>query len=79
MQLVGKVLTRKCRCLGRFLFEDGPVEDVVVLVVEGAEKDAEQLPQVHVVGRLLEPQAAAVIQVHGELSWVALSHGNNIL
>ena len=57
---------------GGFLLEDGPVEHIVVLVVEGAEEDAEQLPQVHVVGRLLEPQPAAVVQVHCKLGWIAL-------
>ena len=36
-------------------------------MVEGAEEDPEQLPQVHVVGSLFEPQPAAVVQVHGEL------------
>ena len=56
----------------RLLLQDGPVEDVVVLVVEGAEQDAEQLAQVHVVGRLLEAQAAAVVQVHGKLCRVTL-------
>ena len=31
------------------------------------EQDAEKLAQVHVVGGLLKAQAAAVVQVHGEL------------
>jgi len=56
----------------RLLLEHRPVERVVVLVVEGAEQDAEQLAQVHVVGRLVKAQAAAVVQVHGELGREAL-------
>ena len=56
----------------RTLLQDGPVERVVELVVEGAEEDAEELTQVHVVGRFLEAQTAAVVQVHGELSGEAL-------
>ena len=52
---------------GSFLFQHGPVEGVVVLVVEGAEEDAEQLPEIHVVRGLLKPQAPAVVKIHGEL------------
>ena len=59
-------------CGARTLLQDGPVERVVELVVERAEEDAEELTQVHVVGRLLEAQTAAVVQVHGELSGEAL-------
>lgn len=55
------------RRVHRLLLHHGPVEGVVVLVVEGAEQDAEQLAQIHVVGRLVEPQAPAVVEVHGEL------------
>ena len=55
------------------LFEDGPVEGVVVLVVQRAEKDAEQLSQIHIVGRLLETQAAAVVEIHGELARTAFA------
>ena len=62
----GSGCAARCRRLSRFLLQHGPVEGVVVLVVEGAEQDAEQLPQVHVVGALLEPEAAAVVEVHGE-------------
>lgn len=36
------------------------------------EEDAEQLAQVHVVWSLLKAQAAAVVQVHGKLSWETL-------
>ena len=36
-------------------------------MVERSEEDPEELPQVHVVGGLLEPEAATVVQVHGEL------------
>ncbi len=59
---------------GRLLLQHGPVERVVVLVVERAEQDAEQLAKVHVVGRLFEPQAAAVVQVHGELGGETLEN-----
>lgn len=48
------------------LLQHGPVERVVVLVVQRAEEDPEQLPQVHVVGSLLETKPPAVVQVHGE-------------
>lgn len=34
---------------GGFLLEHGPVKGVVILVVQRAEQDAEQLPQIHVV------------------------------
>ncbi|CAN7937863.1 unnamed protein product, partial [Ixodes hexagonus] len=51
----------------RLLFQHGPVEDVVILVVERAEEDAEDLPQILVVWRLLEAEASAVVEVHGEL------------
>ena len=37
------------------------------LMVERSEKNPEELPQVHVVGGLLEPEAATVVQVHREL------------
>ena len=36
-------------------------------MVEGAEEDAEQLPEIHVVRGLLKPQASAVVKIHGEL------------
>lgn len=54
------------------LLQHGPVEHVVVLVVQRAEQNAEQLSQIHVVGRLLEPQSSAVVQVHGKLCWEPL-------
>ena len=38
------------------------------LVVKGSEEDPEELPQVHVVGSFLEPEAPAVVEIHGELS-----------
>jgi hypothetical protein len=42
-------------------------------VIEGSEEDSEELPQVHVVGGLLESESAAVVQVHGELGGKALA------
>ena len=39
------------------------------LMIQGSEENSEELAQVHVVRRLLEPEAAAVVQVHGELGW----------
>ena len=58
---------------GSLLLQHRPVEGVVVLVVEGAEEDSEELAQVHVVGAFLEPQPAAVVQVHGELGRVSFA------
>lgn len=55
------------------LFQHRPVERVVILVVERAEQDAEQLTEVHVVGRLFETQPAAIVQVHRELGWETLA------
>lgn len=60
-----------------FLFQHGPVEGVVILVVEGAEEDAEQLPEIHVVRGLLKPQASAVVKIHGELSGKTLAEHLN--
>ena len=40
--------------------------------LQAPEENAEQLTQVHVVRRLLEPQPTAVVQVHGELCWETL-------
>jgi hypothetical protein len=62
---------------GSFLFQHGPVKGVVILVVEGAEEDAEQLPEIHVVRGLLEPQAPAVVQIHGELGGETLAEHLN--
>jgi len=42
-------------------------------VVEGAEEDPEELSEVHVVRRLLEPQTSAVVQIHGELGGETLA------
>ena len=61
---------------GSFLFQHGPVESVVILVVEGSEEDAEQLPEIHVVWGLLEPQASAVVKIHGELGGETLRKQN---
>jgi len=51
----------------RLLFQHRPIESVVVLMIEGSKEDAEELAEVHVIRRLLEAQAAAVVKVHGEL------------
>ena len=52
---------------GCLLFKHRPIKDVVVLVAERTEQDAEELTQVHVVRGLVEAQATAVVQIHGEL------------
>ena len=43
-------------------------------MVEGAEEDPEELSEVHVVRRLLEPQTSAVVQIHGELGGETLAN-----
>ena len=43
------------------------------LVVERPEEDPEELPEVHVVRRLLKTQPAAVVEVHGKLCWEPLA------
>ena len=45
----------------------------VYLVVKGSEEDPEQLPQVHVVWSFLEPEAPAIVEIHGELCGEALA------
>ena len=50
-----------------------PVEDVVVGESLDVKEVAEELPQVAVVGLLLEPQGPAVVQVGGELAGGALA------
>lgn len=47
--------------VGRLLLQHGPVEHVVVLVVQCAEQNTEQLSEIHVIGRLLKPQPSAVV------------------
>ena len=64
---------------GSFLFQHGPVKGVVILVVEGAEQDAEQLPEIHVVRSLLEPQASAVVKIHGELGGKTLGKKEDLV
>ena len=58
---------------GCLLLEHRPVKDVVVLVAERAEQDAEQLTQVHVVGSLVEAQTTTVVEVHGKLGRESLA------
>ena len=68
-------------CSG-LLLQHRPVERVVVLVVERPEEDPVELAEVHVVRRLLEPQAAAVVEVHGEFGGEPLAkdlHGSRHL
>ena len=45
----------------------------VYLVVKGSEEDPEELPQVHVVWSFLEPEAPAIVEIHGELCGEALA------
>ena len=66
-------VTRSRDTCGGLLLQHRPVERVVVLVVERPEEDPVELAEVHVVRRLLEPQAAAVVEVHGELCGEALA------
>ncbi len=69
------------RLLHRLQRQRGPVVHAVVREVHGAEQRAEQLAEVVIVGLLLEVQAAAVVEVRGELDRVAsaqfLSESNN--
>jgi len=58
-----------CSAGGRLLLQHGPVEGVVVLVVQGSEEDPKQLPEIHVVWSLLEAETTAVVEIHGELGW----------
>ena len=53
--------TPRCSVL---LFQQCPVKGVVVLMVECAEENTEQLAQVHVVWGLLKSQSPAVVEVH---------------
>ena len=46
-------------------------------MIEGAEQDAEELPQVHVVGVLIEAQATGVVEVHGKLCWESLQRDDD--
>ena len=66
-------VARSRNTCGGLLLQHRPVERVVVLVVERPEEDPVELAEVHVVRRLLEPQAAAVVEVHGELCGEALA------
>ena len=46
---------------------NAPVEDVIVLISFADEEVAEELPQVRVVGLVVEPQGPSVVQEDGEL------------
>ena len=59
------------------MLEHGPVKRIVILVVECAEQDTEQLSQVHVVWGLVKAKPSAVVQVHGKFCWKAL-HGKKL-
>ena len=72
-------VVRSRNTCGGLLLQHRPVERVVVLVVERPEEDPVELAEVHVVRRLLEPQAAAVVEVHGELCGEALAQHLGIL
>ena len=73
-----RVVRSRNTCSG-LLLQHRPVERVVVLVVERPEEDPVELAEVHVVWRLFEPQAAAVVEVHGELCGEALAQHLYIL
>lgn len=60
-----------CCIGGGALLQECPVKHEVELEVEGAKQDSEHVAQVAVVGRLLELEVAAVIEVLGELDGVA--------
>ena len=64
-------------CGGSFLFQHGPIERVVVLVVQRTEKNAEQLSQIHVIGLLFEAQSTTVIQIHRKFCWKTLQKSNH--
>jgi len=59
------------------LLQHGPVEGVVVLVVQRAEKDPKELPEIHVVRSLFEPQTSAVVEIHRELCWEPFAENFN--
>jgi len=65
--LCGGPTNSRCGRLRGLLLQHGPVEGVVVLVVQRAEEDPEQLAQVHVVGGLFKAKSAAVVQIHRKL------------
>ena len=56
-----------------FLLEHGPIEYVIVNMVQCTEKNSEQLSQIHVVWSLFESQASAVVQIHWEFCWESLT------
>jgi hypothetical protein len=51
---------------GRYVFEDGPVEDVVVLESFTDEKIPEEFAQVSVIGFIIESQRPSIIQEDGK-------------
>lgn len=55
------------------------IRPITYLVVQGAEKYTEQLPQIHIVWRFLESQSTTVIQVHRKLSRIPLKITNFML
>jgi len=57
----------------RSLSQHGPVEHVVIVVVQGAEEYSKQLPKIHVVWSFIEPEPAAIVEIHGKLGGVALA------
>ena len=61
---------------GSLLLEHSPVKGVVILMMQSAEQNAEQLPQIHVVWSLIKTQSPAVVEIHGKLCWEALSTRN---
>ena len=63
----GKKLKGENKVKAYLLLQFRPVEDVVVGVTLCAHENAKHLSQVHIVGRLVEAQPTAVVEVHDEL------------
>ena len=54
----GSRSVRRRRRGGCLLFEHGPVKRIIILMIQRAEEDTEQLPQVHVVRSLLKSKSS---------------------
>jgi hypothetical protein len=53
--------------VGGYVFEDGPIEDIVVLKSFSDEKISEQFPQVRIIRFIIKPQTPRIIQKNGKL------------
>lgn len=60
--------------VGSLLLENGPIKDVVILMVQSAEQNSEQLAEVHVVRRFFKTEATAVVQIHSKFGRIRLGH-----